>query len=110
MSTRASYLPCKDPGPQRTYSWSVCNARYEEDAPDSVQMWRPNADGTKRLMMRNEILGNKTMFPIGRIALDSEHLRRFEMLQIIMPLQNPPAIYGCINDCFIVDRITIEEA
>ena len=29
---------------QHTYSWSVCNARYEEDAPAAVHMWRPNAD------------------------------------------------------------------
>ena len=48
---------------QHTYSWSVCNARYEEDASAAVHMWRPNADGTRRLMMRNEVLGNKTMFP-----------------------------------------------
>jgi hypothetical protein len=67
---------------QHTYSWSVCNARYEEDAPAAVHMWRPNADGTRRLMMRNEVLTNKTMFPIGRIALDLEHLRMFEMLQV----------------------------
>ena len=68
---------------QHTYSWRVCNASYEEDAPASVHMWRPNHDGSRRLMMRNELLTNKTMFRIGRIALDLEHLRMFEMLQIL---------------------------
>jgi hypothetical protein len=95
---------------QHKYSWSVCNARYEEDAPAAVHMWRPNADGTRRLMMRDQVLGNKTMFPIGRIALDLEHLRMFEMLQILQKMKIPPAIYGCINDCFILDKITTEEA
>jgi hypothetical protein len=88
----------------------VCNANYEEDAPAEIHMWRPNADGTRRLMMRDQVLGNKTMFPIGRIALDLEHLRMFEMLQIIRQLPVPPAIYGCINDCFILDKFTKEEA
>ena len=41
---------------QHTYCWKVCNARYEEDAPAAVHMWRPNHDGTRRLMMRNEVL------------------------------------------------------
>ena len=95
---------------QHSYSWSVCNARYEEDAPAAVHMWRPNADGSRRMMMRKEVLCNKTMFPIGRIALDLEHLRMFEMVQIIKDMDVPPAIYGCINDCFMLDHITIEEA
>ena len=50
---------------QHTYSWDVCNAKYEEDARAPVHMWRPNDDGTRRLMMRSEVLGNKTMFPLG---------------------------------------------
>ena len=95
---------------QQSYSWSVCNIKYDEDAPAAVHMWRPNADGTKRLMMRKELLGNKTMFPIGRIALDLEHLRMFDMLQVIMQLPVRPAIYGCINDCFMLDHITEEDA
>ena len=95
---------------QHTYSWKVCNARYEEDAPAAVHMWRPNDDGTRRLMMRDEVLTNKTMFPIGRIALDLEHLRMFEMLQVLKKLPKPPSIHGCINDCFMLSGISSEEA
>ena len=32
------------------------------------------------------------------------------MLQIIRQLPVPPAIYGCINDCFILDKTTVEDA
>ncbi len=73
-------------------------------------MWRPNTDGTRRLMMRSEVLSNKTMFPIGRIALDLEHLRLFEMLRIFKQLPKEPTIHGCINDCFMVSGIGVEEA
>jgi hypothetical protein len=61
-------------------------------------------------MMRSELLFNKTMFPIGRIALDLEHLRLFEMLQIFKELPNQPTIHGCINDCFMVSGISRDEA
>ena len=64
-------------------------------------------------MMRNEVLTNKTMFPIGRIALDLEHLRMLEMLQVFKQLPShmePPSIHGCINDCFMVGGIGVEEA
>ena len=95
---------------QHTYSRSVCNAKYEEDAPAPVRMWRPNTDGTRRLMMRSEVLTNKTMFPIGRIALDLEHLRMFEMLQVFKKLPQQPSIHGCINDCFMLKGIGQEDA
>ena len=95
---------------QPIHSWHVCNASYEEDAPAAVHMWRPHNDGTRRLMMRNELLTNKTMYPIGRIALDLEHLRMFEMLQILRQLPTEVTIHGCINDCFKVTGIDEKDA
>ena len=84
--------------------------QHEEDAPAAVHMWRPHHDGTWRLMMRNELLTNKTMYPIGRIALDLEHLRMFEMLQILRQLPTEVTIHGCINDCFKVTGIDEKDA
>ena len=61
-------------------------------------------------MMRNEVITNKTTFPIGRIALDLEHLRMFEMLQILRQLPTEVTIHGCINDCFKVTGIDEKDA
>ena len=58
---------------QSHHSWQVVNSLYEESCP-GPHMWRPNTDGTRRLMTRTDMLTNRTMFLIGRIALDKEHL------------------------------------
>ena len=56
---------------QHHYSWKVQNSMYDEDCRGRVYMWRPNADNTRRLMCRSETLTNRTMFLIGRMALDA---------------------------------------
>ena len=95
---------------QHTYTWNVCNSVHQEDADGPVHMWRPNEDGTTRWMTRKEILTNKTMYPIGSVALDLEHLHMFKMLRVLQHLPTPPTIHGCINDCFFVSGITAKIA
>ena len=58
---------------QHHYSWNVQKLMYDEDCQGRVYMWRPNQDNTRRLMCRSETLTNRTMFLIGRMALDAEH-------------------------------------
>jgi hypothetical protein len=50
------------------------------------------------------------MYPVGRIALDLEHLRMFQMLQVFKQLPHQPTLHGCINDCFMVTGIGRDEA
>ena len=60
---------------QHSYSWQCVNSEYVEDAPGLVHMWRANDDGSRRLMCRKETLSNRTMFLIGRAALDFEQIQ-----------------------------------
>ena len=50
-------------------------------------------------MTRTDLLTNRTMFPIGRIALDIEHLLVWKLYYRLKELPRPPSIHGCINDC-----------
>ena len=65
-------------------------------------MWRPNADGTRRLMTRTDMLTNRTMFLIGRIALDKGHLLLWQLLYRLKQIPRAPTVHGCINDCLYV--------
>ena len=80
-------------------SWECVSSLYEESCPGPVHMWRPNADGTKRFMTRTDLLTNRTLFLIGRIALDVEHLLLFKLYYRLKQLPRPPSIHGSINDC-----------
>ena len=62
-------------------------------------MRRPNSDGTSRFMTRTDLLTNRTMFLIGRIALDKEHLVLYKLLYCLKQIPQAPTIHGCTNDC-----------
>ena len=72
---------------------------YDESCPGPVHTWRPNTDGTRRLMTRTDTLTNRTMFLIGRIALDKEHLILWQLLYQLKQIPRAPTVHGCINDC-----------
>ena len=59
---------------QKSNSWKCVHSLYEESCPGPVRMHRKDEDGTTRFMSRTELLKNRTMFLIGRIALGMEHL------------------------------------
>ena len=82
---------------QSHHSWQVVNSLYEESCPGPVHMWRPNTDGTRRLMTRTDMLTNRTMFLIGRIALDKEHLLLWQLLYRLKQIPRAPTVHGCTN-------------
>jgi len=94
---------------QHQYSWRCENAKYEEDAPGRVHMWRPNDDGTRRLMCRTETLCNRTMFLIGRLALDAEHLLIWRLYRFLCLIPRPIAFHGCINDCLLISGVEADD-
>ena len=84
---------------QTHHSWQVVNSLYEESCEGPVHMWRPNTDGTRRLMTRTDMLTNRTMFLIGRIALDKEHLHLWQLIFRLKQIPRAPTVHGCVNDC-----------
>ena len=94
---------------QHQYSWKCVDSAYEEHAAGPVHMWRPNPNGTNRLTTRTETLCNRTMFLIGRIPLDGEHLLIWQLYRQLKTLPRAPSIHGCINDCLFVKGATEEE-
>jgi len=94
---------------QHSYSWKCINSNYVEDAPGPVHMWRPNEDGSQRLMCRKGTLSNRTMFLIGRAALDYEQVLVWQMW-IAMTIAFPRMrVRGCINDCVLVTGVAEDE-
>ena len=87
---------------QHSYSWKCVDSAYEEHAAGPVHMWRPNPNGTNRLMTRTETMCNRTMFLIGRIPLDGEHLLIWQLYRQLKTLPRAPSIHGYINDCLFV--------
>ena len=68
---------------QQHHSWEVVNSSYEESCSGPVHMWRPNTDGTRRLMTRTDTWTNRNLFLIGRNALDKEHLHLFQFASLL---------------------------
>ena len=60
-------------------------------------------------MTRTETMCNRTMFLIGRIPLDGEHLLIWQLYRQLKTLPRAPSIHGCINDCLFVKGATEEE-
>ena len=87
---------------QHHHSWEVVNSTYEESCSGPVHMWRPNTDGTRRLMTRTDTLTNRNMFLIGRIALDKEHLHLFQLIYQLKHMPRTPTLHGCVNDCLYI--------
>ena len=94
---------------QHHFSWKVQNSMYDEDCKGRVYMWRPNPDGTRRLMCRSETLTNRTMFLIGRIALDAEHLFLWKLHKRMSTIFPTMRFHGGINDCLFVTGVPHEE-
>ena len=94
---------------QHSYSWKCVDSAYEEHAAGAVHMWRPNPNGTNHLMTRTETLCNRTMFLIGRIPLDVEHLLIWQLYKQLKSIPRAPTIHGCINDCLFVKGAMQEE-
>ena len=72
-------------------------------------MWRPNDDGSRRLMCQKETLSNRTMFLIGRAALDYEHCLVWGMWTALQSIFLKVRVHGCINDCILVDGVDEHE-
>ena len=85
---------------QHTYTWKAEDHILQEHAPQGCQYRRSLPDGQSRWMKRTEVLNNRTMYLIGRIPLDIEHLLMYRGYQALQKL--PITIHGCINDCFFV--------
>ena len=94
---------------QHHYSWKVQNSMYDEDCKGRVYMWRPNADDTRRLMCRSETLTNRTMFLIGRMALDAEHCFVWQLHRRMSTIFPAMRFHGCINDCLFVTGVPHEQ-
>ena len=94
---------------QHHYSWNVQNSMYDEDCQGRVYMWRPNQDNTRRLMCRSETLTNRTMFLIGRMALDAEHSFLWQLHKRMSTIFPPMLFHGCINDCLFVTGVEHEQ-
>lgn len=94
---------------QHHHSWQVVNSLYEESCPGPVHMYRPNTDGTRRLMTRTDMLTNRTMFLIGRIALDKEHLHLWQLIFRLKQIPRAPTLHGCINDCLYLRPVKENE-
>ena len=94
---------------QHMYSWKCVDSNCEGHAAGPVQMWRPNPNGTNRLMTRTETLCNRTMFLIGRIPLDTEHLLIWQLYRQFKTLPRELSIPGCINDCLFVKGASEED-
>ena len=90
---------------QHHYSWKVQNSMYDEDCRGRVYMWRPNSDNTRRLMCRSETLTNRTMFLIGRMALDAEHVFVWQLHRSMVARFPAMKFHGCINDCLFVTGV-----
>ena len=94
---------------QNHNSWQVVNSLYEESCPGPVHMWRPNSDGTRRLMTRTVMLTGRTMFSVGRIALDKEHLLIWELLYRLKHIPRAPTVHGCTSDCLCLRLVDEHE-
>ena len=94
---------------QHHHSWQVVNSLYEESCPGPVHMYRPNTDGTRRLMTRTDMLTNRTMFLVGRIALDKEHLHLWQLIFRLKQIPRAPTLHGCINDCLYLRPVQESE-
>ena len=82
---------------------------YDEDCKGRVYMWRPNPDGTRRLMCRSETLTNRTMFLIGRMALDAEHLFVWKLHKRMSTIFPAMRFHGCVKDCLFVTGVPNED-
>ena len=78
---------------------------YDEDCDSRVYMWRPISDNTRRLMCRSETLTNRTMFLIGRMALDAEHCFVWQLHRTMAARFPAMKFHGCINDCLFVTGV-----
>ena len=94
---------------QHHYCWKVQNSMYDEDCEGRVYMWRPSPDNTRRLMSRSETLTNRTMFLIGRMALDAEHCFLWQLHKRMSTIFPPMRFHGCINDCLFVTGVEHEQ-
>jgi hypothetical protein len=86
---------------QHTYKWNCVDSHCEDDAKGPVLRTRRNPDGTTCYQSRIEIISNQSMFAIGRIPLDIEHLQVFRLMRALK--YAPHTIHGAVNDCL---RIT----
>ena len=59
-------------------------------------------------MTRTDLLTNRTMFLIGRIALDKEHLVLYKLFYSLKQIPQAPTIHGCTNDCLYL-RPAVED-
>ena len=97
---------------QKSHSWSCVNSLYEESCPGPVHTHRRDEDGTTRFMSRTELLKNRTMFLIGRIALDMEHWmiwRLHSQIKQMNRAKQTATVHGCSNDCLYLRPVPSEE-
>ena len=84
---------------QHQYKWRVQNTDCRDDVEEKVHMWRPNEDGTERMMCRTEMLSNRTMCLIGLIALNKEQLF-MDMGRRALESVPGVTIHGAVVDSF----------
>jgi len=60
-------------------------------------------------MCRKETLSNRTMFLIGRAALDYEQVLVFKMWHITSTVLPKVSVHGAINDCILVKGVSADE-
>ena len=65
---------------QHRYTYDITDSTHSEDANKRLYSIRTIKDGTLRFASRKEDLTNRTIYLIGRQALNSEHKVRFAYL------------------------------
>ena len=93
---------------RRPRQWYISRSKCEEDAAGPVHEYRSLGAGVVQWMTQKETLSNKTMFLIGLIALNKEHLLMSQLYgRFRVPRCN---FYGCVVDQLIVDASLRKQA
>ena len=88
---------------QHHYSWKCVSSTMPEDAYGTVHQTMSADNGVTKMMSRTERLSCTTMYPIGLIALNKEHLNLYKLSRAIQAaLHNNIRFIGINVDCLYV--------
>ena len=78
--------------------WKVVRSQYVEDCPTTPQRRQDVGEGLWDFKWSQDILDNRSMRPIGQIALDMEHVLIDKAMRALRKMPNI-VTYGAVVDC-----------
>ena len=89
------------------FQWKSVKSTYESDAGGPVQRRRELDDGVFQFTWCVDLVGLRSMRPIGQIALDMEQVRIAEILDIMKSCENDVRRLGAVVDCVYFEAKTL---